>query len=713
LDIEAHAKTVEAAGVYLKRTWGFTDASHAPVEVVLSGMVTHGFFDALRVKLDIGTAFTTDREQPGANRVIWLTHDFWKSRYNGKRETIGSTVELNDVKYRVAGILPAAFRFAMDGETPDVYIPLDRTDYCCQQDVRTLSGVARLAPRISRSAAAAEWSAITSAKVNLIGLQSALLGDRQGPLVFLGLVSAVLMLLAAANAAAILLARAASNLRDAAIKASLGAELKHLLAEHAMQGVVIAVVSAALGLFLGYLAIRAARIVPALAATLETYGKIAGLRVDGRVAMFAVILALLTSVAAALVPVILLRRAWLEQVLRQGSSTRHTLLGRSSLVAVQIALSSILLCAGGLVFDRLREILNTDKGFRTDQIAIAGIGIPESRYDTDPKMIEFHERVIARLAAIPGVVAAGGGTGLPFGRRAQFQPHGQNIPKKDRPGAIVAVASPGVFSLLGISVTEGRGFTTQDRYDHPYVALVNRTFTQRYAEGIGARLRVGFWNGNMKPWTEFEVVGVVADARNRDIDQSPEPAIYLSSLQVPLEGFHYFVLTSLPASRLTQAFRQAVWSEDPNLQRVTPRPLAPYVERNLESRRLALWLIGVFAGLGLLLAVTGLGASISAWVTESRTEIGIRSALGEPSSSIVRRVVARSMRIAGAGLLAAIPGTLAAVGLLRNQVPGIGDLRVAPVCVVAALVAAAALLASVLPAQRASRLNPMDVLRRS
>jgi hypothetical protein len=318
LDIEAHAKTVEAAGVYLKRTWGFTDASHAPVEVVLSGMVTHGFFDALRVKLDIGTAFTTDREQPGANRVIWLTHDFWKSRYNGKRETIGSTVELNDVKYRVAGVLPAAFRFAMDGETPDVYIPLDRTDYCCQQDVRTLSGVARLAPWISRSAAAAEWSAITSAKVNLIGLQSALLGDRQGPLVFLGLVSAVLMLLAAANAAAILLARAASNLRDAAIKASLGAELKHLLAEHAMQGVVIAVVSAALGLFLGYLAIRAARVVPSIAATLETYGKIADLRVDGRVAMFAVILALLTSVAAALVPVILLRRAWLEQSLAAG-----------------------------------------------------------------------------------------------------------------------------------------------------------------------------------------------------------------------------------------------------------------------------------------------------------------------------------------------------------------------------------------------------------
>ena len=328
-------------------------------------------------------------------------------------------------------------------------------------------------------------------------------------------------------------------------------------------------------------------------------------------------------------------------------------------------------------------------------------------------MIEFHERVIMKLAAIPGVNVAGGATGVPFGRRAQFQRHGQDLPKKDRPDAVVGVASPGVLPLLGISVTEGRGFTAQDRYGHPYVALVNRKFTQRYGEGIGSRLRVGFWNGNMKPWTEFEVVGVVADARNRDIDQRPEPAIYLSALQVPMEGFFYFVRTPLPASSLTEAFRQAVWSEDPNLQRVTARPLAPYVERNLESRRLSLWLIGVFAGLGLLLAITGLGASISAWVTESRTEIGIRSALGEPAYVLVHRVVARSMRIAGAGMLAAIPGTFAAIGVLRNQVPGIGDLHLAPVCVVATIVAAAALLASVMPAQRAARLNPMDVLRRS
>src|SRR5579859_5082745 len=142
LDIEHHARTVDSAGVYLKRTWGFTDASHAPVDVVLSGMVTHGFFDALRIMPDRGAAFTVDMEQPGANHVLWLTHDFWRRRYN--RDVVGATVELNAVKYRVVGVLPAWFRFAMDGENPDVYIPLDRADYCCNREVRTLAGIVRL-----------------------------------------------------------------------------------------------------------------------------------------------------------------------------------------------------------------------------------------------------------------------------------------------------------------------------------------------------------------------------------------------------------------------------------------------------------------------------------------------------------------------------------------------------------------------------------------
>jgi putative ABC transport system permease protein len=299
-----------------------------------------------------------------------------------------------------------------------------------------------------------------------------------------------------------------------------------------------------------------------------------------------------------------------------------------------------------------------------------------------------------------------------MGMRTQFEPAGDNLAEKDRPSVTMSVASPDVLRLLGISVTEGRGLSPGDRYGHPYVALVNRKFSELYQQRVGALIRVKFWNGHMKPWNQFEVVGIVSDARNRDLEHEPEPGIYLSALQIPLDGAFYFVRTSLPASAISGGFRNAVWTEDPNLQKVSPRPLAPYVEKELESRRLAAWLIGVFAALAVLLATAGLGAGVSAWVTESQKEIGIRSALGEPAAGIAARVVLRSLRLSGLGMLAAVPLTLATVAGFRNQIAGIGKLRPGLVLIVVAVGCAVALLASLAPSWRAARLNPMDVLRR-
>jgi predicted permease len=691
VDIERHSSTVRSVGVYRKRTFGFTDASQSTVEVVLAGMVTHGFFETLRVSPVLGTAFAREQEIPGANHAIWLTHDFWQRRYSASPAITGAIVQLNGAEYRVAGVLPAGFQFPMDGENPDVYIPLDRTDYCCKAGVRTLGGIARLRERTSRGAAATEVSAISSWHYDLAPLQSGLLGERERPLILLGLAAALLLLVAATNASSILLARAARSWREAAIKTSLGAQLRHLILEHAAQGIVIAVVAAALGLSLATVAIRFP--------LLSRYQKIAPLGIDGRVIVFAIAVALLSSVGAALIPLFLSGRK------RHGSV-------RNLLAIIQIALSSTLLCTGAMIFGHLQEILKADKGFRTDQIVIAGIGLPEKRYDTDAKMIELHERVVARLARIPGVQDAGVGGGLPMAMRTQFETSGRNLRESDRPSAMVGVADPNVLRILGITLLQGRGFTRDDRYGHPYVALVNRKFLDRYQQLVGSRLRVKFWDGQMKPWSEYEVIGVVSDARNRDIERDPEPEIYLSALQVPLDGPHYFVRTSLPASSLVEAFRRAVWSEDPALERVTPQPFARYVEKELESRRLAIWLIGIFASLALTLATAGLGASISSWVTESLREIGIRSALGETQGGIVRRVVRRSLRISALGILAAIPATFATLAVFRNQISGVGNARIAPLAGVATIGILAALVASAIPAYRAARLNPMDVLRR-
>jgi predicted permease len=665
----------------LKRTFGFTDETHAPVEVVLAGMVSPGFMDALGVH-----GFT------GAKGEIWLTHDFQQRRPHAW----GSLVKLNDTPYRVAGVLPAGFRFPMEGENPDVYIVLDRAVYCCSRDARNLSGLLRLAPGASRGAAQAETH------FALVDLQTALLGDRGRQLLALGLAAGLLMLVAAANASAILMARAARRLQEAAIKISLGARLRDLIREQAAQGLAVGLAAAGCGWLIAFWALHAAPRVPALNRTLREFAQIAELRVDDGVALFAAAAAMVTAVLAAMGPLTLLRTRACAPA-RRGDY----------LIVAQFAMTTVLLCLSAAVFDHLREVLDADKGFRTNQIVLAGIGIPEARYDTDAKMIEFHERVIEKLRAIPGVIDAAGGVGLPLGRlHTRFLAAGDDRPQKDAPLAVLGVASPEIFRILQIPVVAGRGFTPQDRYGHPYVAVINRRFTSRYGRGVGDRLRVAFWNGNMRPWSEFQIVGMVADAHNRTIEGDPEPAIYLSSLQVPLEGFFYFARTTRSTADLTSDFRRAVWGVDANLESIRPRPLEAYVEQGLESHRVTVWLMGAFASVAWVLAAAGMGAGVSAWVSESEREIGVRAALGESPRSLFGRVLGRGARLAAAGLTIGIPCALAGARLLRNQIPGMGSERIGPVLVTAAWIVITGIAASALPAFRAARLDPIRALRR-
>jgi putative ABC transport system permease protein len=260
-------------------------------------------------------------------------------------------------------------------------------------------------------------------------------------------------------------------------------------------------------------------------------------------------------------------------------------------------------------------------------------------------------------------------------------------------------------------VLHGRGFTALDRLGQPLVALVNESFSRRYLSGVGPRVRVSFWNGQMKPWSEFEVVGVVRDTRNRTLDTPPEPAIYLSTLQVPLEGFLYMARTRSDAPSLTREFRDAVWSVDRNIEAVTPRPLEERVEAGLQERRLVLWILGGFAVMALLLATAGLSASLAASVSQRRREIGIRAALGETPGRAVARVLGGAASIVLCGSLAGVAGALAATRVLSSQIPHVAPLDPPAIAGVLALLAVAALAAAAAPAWRAAHVLPVEALR--
>ncbi len=730
-DLAEHSASFERVAAYASRTWGFTDGAAAPPTVVLSGMVTADFFGVLRVAPLLGEPFHPRMEDRGANRQMWLTHSFWRTRFGSDAGVVGRRAALNDVDYRIAGVLPEGFRFPMRGGTPEVYIPLDSETYCCQRDGRGIDAIARRKPDTGAEAAAEELRAVSRrlaeryASTNkgvefaATSLHTFLAGSRRGPLLLLMAAVAMLMLVAALNAGGLMLARAAARVREAAIKISLGAGWPSLVRERLAEGAMQGIAAGAAGLLGARALLSAAQGVPAIADALEGYSRAHAVELDWRVALFGLALALAASIAASLAPLLLLRRASVEAMLRSmnnASAPRVAVRARQILVMAQIAATVVLLGSGGALVRSLWNLLNVDRGFRGEQIVSAGIGIPEARYNTDEKMIAFHRDVIARLRAIPGVSAAAGGAGLPLGPMGtRILLAGDATPMRERARVDAAVASPELLSLLGIPLLSGRRFSDGDRWGAPLVALVNRAFAARFLVGrqpVGTRLRLSFYNGfTMKPWSEFEIVGVMGDTRSRSADRNPEPMVALSAHQVPMEGFVYYVRSPRPAHVLASEIRDAVWSVDRNLQAVNPVPLEQRRDQSLVERKVHLWVLGAFALMALLLAGIGLGASAAAAVAESRREIGIRSALGAAPARIAAAVLGKLAVVAALGLVLGLAGMVAASGIWRSQVYGVAPLDPVAIAAVIAVLALVIAAAGFVPAWRATRVDPVEVLR--
>ncbi len=717
-DVVESSSTIEAAAVYRGRTWGFTDAANPAPSVVLSGMVSEDFFRVL------GVDASWD-DDPG---TVWLTHTFWRQRYGGDRGVVGRRVSLNDVPYRVVGVLPEDFRFPMRAGTPELYIPLDRAVYCCQRDGRGLDAIALRKPGVSLAAARGEMAAVSRRLEESFGstnrgvefaisdLGIFLAGERRQPLLLLAAAVAMLMLTGALNAGGILLAQTAGRLREAAIKASLGAGWSALVRDRLAHGTALGLAAGALGLLGSTLLLAGAMRVPAVADALEGFARVHTLEADGRVVAFCFAAALASAWIASLAPALLLRRVNLEALLRashNASSAPVAVRARQALVVAQVAATVTLLGVSGMLMRSFSNLLHVDRGFRTERIYSAGIGIPEARYDSDEKMIGFHRHVIEKLKAIPGVSEAGGAAGLPVGPMStHILLAGESTPLRERARADAAVASPDLLGVLGVPLLRGRGFSDRDRWGTPLVVLVNQSFVSQHLKGreaVGSRLRLGFYNGfAMKPWSEFEIVGVMADTRSRAVDKQPEPMVVLSSLQVAMEGFVYYVRTALPPGH---AIRDAVWSIDRNLQAVHTVPLAGRRDQGMENRRLSLWLLSAFAVVTLLLAGVGLSAAAAASVAESRKEIGIRCALGSTAAQTAMRVVRRTAALTVLGFALGIGALAAASSLWRSQLYGVAPLDPLALCAVVVLLLLAVGTAAALPAWRAARVDPAETLR--
>jgi len=721
---------VESMAAYQPRSFGLTLTDGAAVNVIQTGMVMADFFRVLAVPPARGRVFG-EKEEAGEEHVLVLTDRLWRRAFAADAGVAGRKVFLNEEPFTVIGVMPAGFEYKMGSVLPDAFLPLSRRDYCCAR-LGSQEAVARLAPGASLEAARAELEAAAAAvaranpatnagrSAGLRPLAEVMAEPRREPMLLLNAAAATLLLIACANVAGLMLARGLGRTREMAIRASLGASPADWTAP-------LFVEAAALGVAGGVGGLAAGRAVLRLAPALAPGAALAGpLSLDPAAFVFG--LALAAGVAGALgaAPACLLRSADFAPLLKAGGGStalfrpgRGSRVWRNALVVAQVGLSVMLLLAAGVLLRSLLRLAPVSPGFETAHGLRFGIGLPEKRYDTERKLIRFHEDLMEQLARLPGVRKVGAASRLPLrggvGAGSVFQIAGANIPIPQRPRAWVNTASPGYFEAMSIPLIEGRAFSWRD--DVPgqlRAAVVNQSFARAYLEGrerIGTLLEVHFVSELNPPGSLWEIIGVVGDTRQANLDREAVPEIFLSWSQIGADGGVYVVRTREGAEGLSRAIAETVARADPRLERIAVSPLEMVVERNLDSRRAAIRLVGGFGALALLLAAVGVYGLVAFRAAERQREMAIRVALGATAGEVRRMVIGHGMRLAAAGAALGAAAFVPMGRLLEGQLYGVSATDPLSMAAAGLLAVGAAAAASTGPSMRAARRAPMDLLR--
>jgi len=723
LDWRARSTLFEAMAAYRPRSFGLTLGESDAVTVIQTGMAMSSFFRVAAVPPAMGRTFTEAEEAADA-RVMVLTDRLWRSLFAADPQAIGRTIALNEEPYAIIGVMPPGFEYPMGAGLPDAFIPLSRRDYCCAR-LGSLAAAARLKRGASVESARAELESLAAGiaaehpdtnrgrSASIEPLAERMTGARREPLLLLLGAASLLLLIACANVSGLMLARWLARAHEVAIRASLGAGSRQIAGPFFAEAAVLSAAGTGCGLFAAGLVLRAIpRFIPGPSSE--------PLHLNAAAFAFAAGLAIIVAALLGVLPLWFARRADLYSVIKAGGRSDSSRSGalRGALVVAQVALSVVLLLSAGLLLRSFLHLVNSSPGFETAHAFRFGIGIPEKRYDTERKEIEFHRQLLQQLAAIPGVAAAGAAGRLPLrgenGLGGSFQIAGSNIPAAQLPRASINVASPGYFAAMGIPLIEGRAFSwSEDRPGGHRVAIVNRTFARSNLRGhtLGTVLDI-HWVSELNPaGSTWEIVGVAGDTRQSGMDREPVPEVFLSMTQAGADGAGYAIRTQREDGGIPKAIAAAVARQDPRIQRVRPAPLNTLVERDLDSRDAAIQLVGGFGALALLLTAVGVYGVVAFRAAARSREMAIRMALGATAGEVRGLVFGQGFRLAALGLCAGAAGFFAASPLLKSQLYGVGAADPVTLVAVAAAVLAVALAASAAPSRRAAKVQPAELLR--
>jgi putative ABC transport system permease protein len=729
VDWRQQAQSFQAMGGFAQTSPILTSGEGEP-ERLPGAFVIGDFFNVLGVEPALGRKFLPEENDAGKNRIVILSHALWQRRFGGDGKIIGQQITIGGNPHTIVGVMPAGFQDPIPNASKPVqmWLPLPVSD--SMRNSRRgdfLDVIARLKPGAKLEMARAEMKGIagrleqqfpdtnTQWGVIVQPLHETLTGDVRPALLILLSAVAFLLLIACANVANLLLARASSRQREIAIRAALGASRGRVVRQLLTENIVLSLCGGVLGLLIAWWGIQAL-----LALSPGNIPRLASIAIDRTVLVFTLGVSLVTGLLFGLVPAFTASRPDLNNTLKEGGRSSAEGAGgrrlRNALAVAEIALSLVLLVGAGLLIRSFIRLQEVRPGFNPQHLLCLDLSLPSAKYNENQEAVSFFDQLLASLAQQPGIQSAAVAAGLPLGGGADFlafSVEGRVLARTDRtPDAEARVVSPDYFKTMQIPLRSGRFLSDRDVPGQPDAVVVSETLVKKYFPGqdpIGKRLTFGDPQAKDAEW--YTVVGVVGDVRGVSLNEEPYGQLYTSYRQNPRRALTLVVQTAGEPTTMLGAVRERIWALDRQQPLYNVRTAEQVLEKSIARPRFNMLLITILASVALVLAAVGIYGVISYSVTQRTHEIGIRMALGASAADVLKLVVGQGMLLAGIGV---ILGLVAAFGVTRIMATLLfGVTATDPVTYfgLALLLSLIALVACYVPARRATKVNPVNALR--
>jgi putative ABC transport system permease protein len=689
--------------------------------------VSGSLFQLLGVEPQLGRAFLPEEDRTGANRVVILSHGLWERRFGSDPTIIGRPINLDGQSFTVVGVMRKGFQFP--SRTDQLWVPIAFTaKEAGQRGSHYLEVIARMKPGISLEQAQAEMTTIatrlqqqypqtnTSIGAVVTPLHEHLVGNiKPALLVLLGAVAFVL-LIACANVANLLLARAAVRQKEIALRLALGASRFRMTRQFLTESVLLSALGGGVGLVLAIVGLDVLkRFIPPNISQVQAIG------IDTKVLLFTILVSIATGLLFGLAPAAQMASSNLNDTLKEGgrdpAGGHHGNRIRGFLIISEVAVSFLLLIGAGLLINSFVRLRHIDPGFRAENLLTMKIALPETRYPDKQRRSIFFDELLRRVGTLPGVASAAVATDVPLtstGNSVGVSIEGRTDPAPDRvPIVITRVVSPDYFKTMSIPLLEGRVFTEGDKADSPPAVVISETTARLFWPGesaLGKHLKVGFPSTSPKPW--LTVVGVVKDVRQYELIIEPKPQMYLPYQQAEFfEPRALVVRTNFDPLSLVATVRQTVWEIDKDQPVSDISSMEEIVSDSVARQRFSMLLLGVFAGLALVLAAVGIYGVMSYSVAQQTREIGIRMALGAQRSDVLKMTVGQGLRLVLTGVAIGLAAAFILTRVMSTLLFGVSPTDPLTFVSISIVLIGVAVLASYIPALRATRVDPMFALR--